>query len=445
MRFLYIVLKICLSYAMRLFYKKQVSINRPKQFFGSTIYVSNHAASFMDPLVIAVYQNPIVFFMTRSDVFKSWLQPILWMSHMLPIYRQQDGENTKAKNDEVFKKCAKILTGGRNLLIFGEGFTDDVFIRRLKPLKKGAVRIGFDTLESINWSKKIYIAAVGVNYGDPNYFRSEILISNSERICLNDYKEEYLENPNKVITDLTKNIETLLQEQLTHVENEKWVFFHEHVSRIFKNGLHPDDADFSIPLKKRWENSRKLARWMNEKELDKDQELFALKEDLTSYFAALKKKKISDDVFLEAKRKTPSKQAQRILSLLLLFPFVPIGFIHFYLPYRFVKNFAEKTFKRRVFWSSIKMTMGMAILGIFNIPLVWALYHFFASECIPSYFPWIYFFLLPLFGLSSYYFFLILRRYKQINSEKANQNETELLALRNRLENQLEGLKKELY
>jgi 1-acyl-sn-glycerol-3-phosphate acyltransferase len=97
----------------------------------------------MDPLAVASLRRPIVFFMTRSDVFTSFTKPFLWAAHMLPIYRQQDGVDTKDENTRVFAKCTNILSFGRNLLIFGEGFTDDVFIRRLKPIKKGAIRIGF--------------------------------------------------------------------------------------------------------------------------------------------------------------------------------------------------------------------------------------------------------------------------------------------------------------
>ena len=153
MRFFYLILKIVLQYSLRIYYPRQKIVNRQRNFFGRTIYVSNHAASFMDPLVIGGLQRPIIFFMTRSDVFTPVMRPILWLAHMLPIYRQHDGEDTKAKNDETFTKCTRVLSFGRNLLIFGEGFTDDVFVRRLKPVKKGAARIGFGTLEAMNWEK----------------------------------------------------------------------------------------------------------------------------------------------------------------------------------------------------------------------------------------------------------------------------------------------------
>ena len=158
-----------LNYTLRLYFRNVKVINKPPKY-GKTIYVSNHAASFMDPLVIAAFNRSVVYFMTRCDVFTSFTKPIFWVAHMLPIYRQRDGVNTKEKNIEVFKKCTETLLRNRNLLIFGEGFTDDTFIRRLKPIKKGAVRIGFITLEACNWKENIYIAAVGCNYSDPARF-----------------------------------------------------------------------------------------------------------------------------------------------------------------------------------------------------------------------------------------------------------------------------------
>ena len=181
MRILYFLFFLALNYTLRLYFRKIYVVKKPERF-SSTIYVSNHAASFMDPLLLAAFNRAVVFFMTRSDVFTAFTRPIFWMAHMLPIYRQRDGVNTKTKNQEVFKKSSEILLRKRSLLIFGEGVTDDVFIRRLKPLKKGAVRIGFTALESCNWTQDVYLATVGCNYSKPSMFRSDVLIRNSEKI-----------------------------------------------------------------------------------------------------------------------------------------------------------------------------------------------------------------------------------------------------------------------
>ena len=106
MRILYLILFFSLKYAFRIFFRNRERVNSRAKFLGRTIYVSNHPASFLDPLVIAGLQMPVVFFMTRSDVFTAISRPFLWACHMLPIYRQQDGGDTKDKNEKVFKKCS---------------------------------------------------------------------------------------------------------------------------------------------------------------------------------------------------------------------------------------------------------------------------------------------------------------------------------------------------
>ncbi len=402
MRFFYFLLYITLNYALRIFYPRQKVINGPKEFFGRTIYVSNHAAAFMDPLVVASLRRPIVFFMTRSDVFTPIAKPILWAAHMLPIYRQLDGGDTKEQNAKVFEKCSKILSFGRNLLIFGEGFTDDVFVRRLKPVKKGAVRIGFTALENMNWKKKVYIAAVGCNYTEPNKIGSDILVATSDKFCLNDYKEQYLENPNKTITDLTRKLELMMQEQITHVSDLNWTSFHENVMRISRKGMNAENPDLSIPLEKRWEYSKRLAKWLNDLSPEQLQKLEPLKKDLDSYFSLIKKMKIREKLLYEFSNNEKLSSVKEILLMVLLFPFAILGFIHAGLPYIAIKRFVEKKFKRKVFWGSVKLLLGKITIGLINIPFIFVFYHL----IYPSY--WlalVYYCLIGLFGLATYKWF----------------------------------------
>jgi uncharacterized membrane protein len=58
------------------------------------------------------------------------------------------------------------------------------------------------------------------------------------------------------------------------------------------------------------------------------------------------------------------------LSIIALLPFATLGAIHCYLPYRFIKNFVEKKFKRDVFWGSTKMILGLFIFSLFNLIIV---------------------------------------------------------------------------
>ena len=46
---------------LKLYFRNVKVINKPPKY-GKTIYVSNHAASFMDPLVIAAFNRSVVFY-----------------------------------------------------------------------------------------------------------------------------------------------------------------------------------------------------------------------------------------------------------------------------------------------------------------------------------------------------------------------------------------------
>lgn len=430
MRFAYFILKFVLKYTLWIYYPRTRLVNPPTKRFARTIFASNHAASFMDPLVVASNQSPIVFFMTRSDVFVPWLKPLLWAAHMFPIYRSQDGVDTKAKNEEVFQKCTNVLKFGRSLLIFSEGFTDDKFIRRLKPIKKGAVRIGFGALEAMDWKKEVYLQAVGVNYSSPNTLGSDVLISNSDPIRLNDYKETYLENPNKVITDLTNKLEGLMQDQLTHVEDKEWADFHEQVMRLTKKGMNAIDFNSTLKLKERWNYSRNLARWINTPENLENDEMTRLRAKLKGYFTALENSDYDEHNLTQLEEKSQSN-VKDVLFFVFLLPVFIIGMVHNYPVYWWLKRFVEKTFKRKVFWGSVKMLMGALLNGIYNILLVILLNKLLFNN---TSFAWAYFFIVPpLTGVLAYAYakrvhnYKIMKRLRREDVSNIMQERTELI------------------
>ena len=367
-RLFYFLLWVTFNYVHRIYFRRIKIVNGPKEIFGRTIYVSNHSSAFMDPLVAAALRRPIVFFMTRSDVFTTLSRPFLRSAHMLPIYRQHDGEDTKGKNSQVFDQCSKILKYGRNLLIFSEGFTDDIFIRRLKPIKKGALRIGFGTLEKYNWKFNVYISAVGINYTAPNQLRSDLLIATSQKICLNDYKERYIENPVKTINDLTKTVELMMQSQITHVENKDLIEFHENLMALTGKGMHPREFDNTISLESRWKYSQNLADFFNKNEttLLHSELIHKVKSNLQG---RAKKGIHYQDMLLTATGKSLNVTKEIVLSIV-LFPLVCLNALHAFLPYYFIKSWVEKSFKRPVFWGSVKMVVGTIAMGILNIPIV---------------------------------------------------------------------------
>lgn len=320
--------------------------------------------------MLGALSKSIFNFMTRSDVFKWWLKPFLWLAHMLPIYRQHDGENTQEKNKTVFNRVNKTLANGRNILIFGEGFTDDTPIRGLKPIKKGAVRMGLTALEGCNWEKKIYLASIGINYTDRNTIGSELLVEYGGEICLNDYRKDFEENTPKAINDITKKLEGMMQDCVIYVADKSNYAFIENIMQITRKGFNHANHDDTITLKERFEYSKKLAHWINENATEKNEAINQLKKELNAYFALEKRMQIQDRfVFESASSKTVSRSKELIL-LATAWPIAILGAIQGFIPYFLAKKLTEKIMKRKVFWGSVKMLLGKVFGTIYSLPIV---------------------------------------------------------------------------
>lgn len=429
MRFLYFVMYYVLNYTLRLYFRNIKVHNKPSKY-GKTIYVSNHAASFMDPLVISAFNRSVVYFLTRSDVFTPFTKPIFWIAHMLPIYRQRDGVNTKEKNNEVFKKCSETLLRNRNLLIFGEGVTDDQFVRRLKPLKKGALRIGFTTLEACDWKENVYIAAIGCNYSNPSRFRSDLLIKNSKPILLNDFKEEYLENPSKVISKLTLEIQMVLQSELTHVEAIEDTSYHERIMMVQRKGM-CDTFSNRPNLEERWSYSSSLATKINEGSIQLTDDM---KDEIDSYFNNLKDMDVSDDLVFDSN--SISFKTSQFLFHLMTLPIAVLGFIHCSLFYFSIKEFVEKKFRRDVFWGSTKLIMMIFIAGPINLLVL---------VFLPAFIGWplsvLYFLAVPFFGFIFLNALVFWKRMYRIQKLKG-QNLTKIFEERTQLKQNLDNFVK---
>lgn len=377
MRILYLLLYLLLNVGLRIFFKRAKTVNS-KKGVGRTIFVCNHPAAFMDPLVVALYGGNAVHFMARADVFKPFLKPFFWAAHMLPIYRQLDGGDTQEKNKKVFVKTSEILRNNKNILIFGEGFTDEIFIRRLKPIKKGAFRIGFSALEAMDWQHNVYVNGLGCNYSSPNMARSELLISYGMPICLNDYRNDYEENPSRTIAILTKKLELDIINQITHVENEDWLEFHEQMMALTRKGMHPISYDSHYSLEQRHYYSKDLATKLNEATEGQLGHLESLKNEIKVYFSQLTSLGITENErFLHENNLW--KISKRLIKMVVTLPFALLGFVHAGLLYLLVKWFVEKQFERPVFWGSTKLLLLLTFVGLCNIPVIFLIANYFSS------------------------------------------------------------------
>jgi hypothetical protein len=96
--------------------------------------------------------------------------------------------------------------------------------------------------------------------------------------------------------------------------------------------------------------------------------------------------------------------------MILLAPLAALGILHCGIIYFLVKRFVEKTFKRRVFWGSVKLLIAKISLGLINIPVIF-LFHAFVY---PSYWlGFLYYALIGIFGLSAYVWWTSFVRFQE--------------------------------
>lgn len=185
------------------------------------IIAPNHQSAFLDAVVVGVYNDKPVHFLTRSDVFVNPFIGALNALNMMPVYRMRDGYEKLRKNEETFAKCDQLLEQNRPVLIFPEGNMGDGHF--LRPLTKGTSRMAFQAQNNIE--EDLFILPVGINYFHHDRPRYKCILNFGKPIRVRDYSKLFEKHKAKGLIslrdELSKRIKDLLLiPEKTNYENE---------------------------------------------------------------------------------------------------------------------------------------------------------------------------------------------------------------------------------
>ncbi len=170
------------------------------------ILISNHSASFLDAMLIAVETDRPVHFYARGDVFRNiWVSRVLSLLNMVPIFTPDHGKANMLRNRKSFDVGERILRRRGTLLIFPEGVSR--LERVILPLKKGAARVALQTEAFSSFKAGLQVIPVGINYSS-HAFRSEVLLCYGEATRVDTYGELYSLEPAKAVNKLTADLES---------------------------------------------------------------------------------------------------------------------------------------------------------------------------------------------------------------------------------------------
>ena len=331
------------------------------------IYAPNHQNALMDAMAILATIKTQPVFLARADIFKKkTIEKLLTLFKILPIYRIRDGKESLGYNDAIFQKTIDVLKNKNGLVILPEG--THAGLRKLKPLKKGILRIAFEAEEANDFKLNIKIIPVGLDWSNYINFRSKLFVYFGEPICISDYYDEYKKNPPRARNLLQKKLSEELKKYMIHIENEEYYDMFDNIRYIylpqmikkmgFKNKKQPNQL-FA---------QQNIIKQLNDFADKNPEEAKELNEKTLRYSKLLNKLKFRHWVIQKPKFSTLGIIGQALLAILFL-PLYLYGGILNYLPYK-IPVWATKKVKDLQFLSSFRYVIILLLFPIYYIILI---------------------------------------------------------------------------
>ncbi|MEM9836233.1 MAG: 1-acyl-sn-glycerol-3-phosphate acyltransferase [Bacteroidota bacterium] len=177
---------------------------------GPVIFAANHPTAFIEPCILACFQERELHFLARGDLFKNRLATwALHRLHILPVFRLQDGGYGKLKeNYQTFAACNRALSAGKAVMILAEGRC--IHEKRLRQIRKGTGRIALSSLAADPNLSDIPIVPIGVNFTHPDKMRSTVMIRCGAPLSTRQYLADYQQTENIGVRKLTDDLRKAL-------------------------------------------------------------------------------------------------------------------------------------------------------------------------------------------------------------------------------------------
>jgi 1-acyl-sn-glycerol-3-phosphate acyltransferase len=382
----------------RLFYRRFKVAGRKNIPQGvPVIFSANHQNGLMDPLAIIFATMRQVVFFARADIFrKKFIARMLFFLKILPIYRPRDGFRSVELNKDMFDEVINVLLNNRDVGILPEGNHEGR--KRLRHFRKGAARLALQAEEKAGFQLGLKIVPAGIDYSNYYSAGSDLLVLFGKPITVSSYRESYIKNPPRAVSELTNDLAAAVKKLVIDIEPLDSYNAIYTATEVYSLHHH-------IKMKKRcslYENflfKKDITEKLNR----------AFKEDmngiseLRSCAEGLSEKLGHNGIRIRTMSKAPDNLL-RLLSksfiMAILFPVHLYGMLMNYLPYRLPSYFARKArdMHLRV---SIRFGAGFILFCLWYllltitmvfIPLTWYLKMIFLAS-------------LPLAGMFSFYYY----------------------------------------
>lgn len=337
---------------------------------GPLLVAANHGNSLVDPMLVFGFLPRPSRFLAKSTL---WRHPaakyLVRLAAAIPVYRRQDPGDS-SRNVEAFARSHEELAAGGVIAIFPEGLSHSE--PALAPLKTGVARIALGAERRFG-PLGISIVPVGLNFEDPETFRSRVLIQIGERISVPVTGGDDGENKERVRA-LTAEVEAALRRVTLNYDSWRQAELLDCAAQVYSRG------EVEAPLRQRLSAEFDLKRGFlaGYRRLEtEDPELVRPVLAATERYDGLLR-----DVGLEDRHVAATYPralvarfvVRHLWSLTLRRPLALAGLVLNWLPYRipgWVTRLARVEPDARATWK--------VLISVVLFPLFWALESFFAG------------------------------------------------------------------
>ena len=368
------------------------------------------------------YMAKGTFFNTR---FKRW---VLNGLGMIPVNRQSDMKVEGISNADSFEACYRLLEEGKTLVIFPEGTSYQE--RLLRKLKSGAARIALQSEVRNDKKLGLKIIPVGLNYTEPEKFRSSVLAKIGAPIDPVPFVDTFQEDSLKAARQLTEEIRVGMTRLLVNSESKEEEELVEGIVDLLSSEYvkRPEKG-----VERDVQQMREIFAQMNAIRVSQPWKIEEIKLLVESLKIRIEQLHIKSD-FLDRKYRTSVFVRQLVSSffvMLIGLPLFVFGMIHNYLQYKVIDALVLRFVKDVEYYAPVSVLFSFVLYPLVYCGFLWGVSSYFDLS-----FWWKlgYFASMPLSGLFSYYY---VKYFRHISFKR-----TYIFLMRKR-KNDIETLKQE--
>lgn len=360
---IYTILKFLIKCAAEFFYSKHKIIHFDRLETNQPLIIcANHASAHLDGILIMIYSKRKYYVLVRADIFnKPWLAKLLAKIHLIPIYRMRDGIKNLDKNSETFTQCINILKNNGAVIIFPEA--NCIMERKLRPIHKGAAKIGFMAEEESNFKLGVQICTIGICQERLSKPGGRLFLEASKPFNISDYKDQYKENNNKAFTAVMQKVEYDLRSVVPVIDERK-------DEKLFEELL------FELNIRDDYNKWKTLAKSINKA----DEELKSvLKTAIHDFKKHLKKRNLDINTINKLSQLNRLKRWSNLLlyiiDIVAMFPFFIIGLAFNLLPFALPFIISNAIFRKdKEYVNGTHIVLGVLLFIITYIIYAFMLY-----------------------------------------------------------------------